>query len=90
MLVSVHAEDEGIIKQNKLRIPRRTNAAVHSQIRSRDAAIAAVKMAIELAEKHSTVFAFYTSVLKMKWNSSVRQRSVASRYMRKYAQDIFS
>ncbi len=54
MLISVHAEDEGMIKQNKARILRRKDVAVHSQIHSREAAMAAVKIAIGLAEKHGT------------------------------------
>jgi len=54
MLVSVHAEDENIIRDNKLRYSGCNDPAAHSKIRSRDAAIKAVERAISLAAKYGT------------------------------------
>lgn len=52
LLVAIHAEDESSIRQNKQIIIQRVDPAVHSRIRSREAAINAVKRVIELAEKY--------------------------------------
>lgn len=53
MIVSVHAEDEAIIRENKSLYPT-TDPAMHSVIRSREAAIKAVTRAIDLSQKHGT------------------------------------
>lgn len=53
MIVSVHAEDETIIRQNKTLHPA-TDPAMHSVIRSREAACKAVNRAIEMAARHGT------------------------------------
>jgi dihydroorotase len=54
LIVSVHAEDEKIIQENKMRWGSSHDPAVHSKIRDRKAAIKAVKQAIALAEKYNT------------------------------------
>ncbi|NGX42346.1 MAG: Dihydroorotase [Chlamydiae bacterium] len=54
MMVSVHAEDEKILKENKALYATQTDPAVHSKIRDRSAAIKATEQAISLAEKYST------------------------------------
>ncbi|TAN33264.1 dihydroorotase [Patescibacteria group bacterium] len=56
LLVAVHAEDDETIKNNQLSFQQKLESianpvALHSQIRSREAAIKAVSQAIELAEK---------------------------------------
>ncbi len=54
LIVSVHAEDEEIIAQNKQKYVSSTDPAVHSKIRDRHAAIAAVQKALKLAQKYGT------------------------------------
>ncbi len=51
--IAVHAEDEEIIKKTQAKIQNPT-ISDHSKIRPREAAIKAVKQAIELAKKHNT------------------------------------
>lgn len=53
MIISVHAEDEAIIRQNKANY-KAVDTAMHSVIRSREAAVKAVTLAIDLAQKHNT------------------------------------
>jgi dihydroorotase len=53
LVVSVHAEDEKMIQENKIRWGSSRDPAVHSKIRDRKAAIKAVKHAISLAEKYN-------------------------------------
>lgn len=53
LIVAVHAEDEEIINQQKLKISNPT-VADHSIIRPREAAIRAVSQAIKLAKKYRT------------------------------------
>lgn len=52
MLISVHAEDEEIIRLKKAEIGFSEDPSVHSQIRCRRAALKAVKLAIELSAKY--------------------------------------
>ncbi len=52
VLVAVHAEDERLIRLNQTKHCMRTDAAVHSAIRSPEAAARSVALAIELAQKH--------------------------------------
>lgn len=52
MLISVHAEDEAIIREKKAEIGFSSDPCVHSQIRCRTAALKAVKLAIELSAKY--------------------------------------
>ncbi len=54
LVLSVHAEEEAIIRQNQQRIKPSLDPAIHSIIRDRQAAITAVERAIRLAEKHRT------------------------------------
>lgn len=54
LVVAVHAEDENFIQTNKLKYAEKQNPAIHSLIRSREAAILASQKAIELAEKYQT------------------------------------
>ncbi len=54
MVVSVHAENEEMIRLNKANNPKRMDASVHSKIRDPAAAVAAVSLAIKLAEAHGT------------------------------------
>ncbi|NIA02183.1 MAG: amidohydrolase family protein [Nitrospirae bacterium] len=51
-LIVVHAEDEGIIEENKKKFDGELTAAIHSQIRSPEAAAVAVKYVCELARKY--------------------------------------
>ena len=53
MLISVHAEDEAIIRENKTKY-KTQDPALHSVIRSREAAVHAVSRAIDLAKRHNT------------------------------------
>eukprot|EP00002_Diphylleia_rotans_P002459 TRINITY_DN11550_c0_g1_i1.p1 TRINITY_DN11550_c0_g1~~TRINITY_DN11550_c0_g1_i1.p1 ORF type:complete len:410 (-),score=98.15 TRINITY_DN11550_c0_g1_i1:94-1323(-) len=53
VIVAVHAEDECILKHNKSLFPDTSDIAVHSKIRDRHAASAAVKKAIEYSRKHN-------------------------------------
>lgn len=53
-VVAIHAEEESILSQNQKFFHGITNPAVHSKIRSREAAISAVKKAIHLAEQYKT------------------------------------
>ncbi len=52
VLVAVHAEDEHLIQLNRSKHVERTDAAVHSVIRSPEAAAKSVALAIALAKKH--------------------------------------
>lgn len=52
MLISVHAEDEEIIRLKKAEIGFCEDPSIHSQIRCRTAALKAVKLAIELSAKY--------------------------------------
>lgn len=62
LIVAVHAEDEGILNQNKGKYKAEKNPAVHSKIRDRTAAIKATQQAIDLAEKYSAqVFILHVS-----------------------------
>ncbi|MGA8165180.1 MAG: dihydroorotase [Waddliaceae bacterium] len=55
LLVSVHAEDESLMRKNKEQnAGRKANPSLHSIIRDRSCAIHAAKQAIQLAEKYST------------------------------------
>ena len=54
MLISVHAEDEAVILLNKERCAWHNDPALHSRIRSRDAAVTAVKKALDLCAKYGT------------------------------------
>lgn len=54
LLVAVHAEDEHLLKQKKKEFPNAIDPAMHSQIRSREAAIVATTKAIELCAKYHT------------------------------------
>ncbi|MCB1180561.1 MAG: dihydroorotase [Chlamydiia bacterium] len=52
LLVAVHAEDEEILKANAKKFQGITDPAIHSKIRSREAAISATTLAIHLAAKY--------------------------------------
>jgi dihydroorotase len=52
LLVAVHAEDEHLIQLNRKKFEGKTDAAVHSEIRSPAVAARSVELAIELAKKH--------------------------------------
>ncbi|CDR33180.1 dihydroorotase [Criblamydia sequanensis] len=54
LLVALHAEDEKIISKNKLIYQNETDPSIHSKIRNREAAKAAVTKAIELTSKYGT------------------------------------
>jgi dihydroorotase len=54
LVVSVHAEDEQIISKNKEKYKDSHEPSIHSKIRDRHAAAAAVKKAIGLAEKYGS------------------------------------
>jgi dihydroorotase len=54
MLVSVHAEDEEIIRHHKQRIGHTEDVSLHSVIRSREAATKAVDRALSLSAKYGT------------------------------------
>lgn len=54
LIVAVHAEDEAIMRKNREAYANEKDPSVHSKVRSREAAIAATKQAIELAEKYGT------------------------------------
>ncbi len=51
LLIAVHAEDEALLKERKHQFANRSDAAVHSEIRSPRAAAIAVEQAILLAEE---------------------------------------
>lgn len=51
-IVAVHAEDEAIMRRNREKFGATKEPSMHSKIRGREAAIAATKEAIELAEKY--------------------------------------
>jgi len=53
MIVAVHAEDEETIKANKKLFKDSSDASTHSKVRSPEAAVIAVKRAIELAVKYN-------------------------------------
>jgi dihydroorotase len=52
MLISVHAEDEEIIRQRKSHFGHSLDPSTHSKVRCRTAALKAVKIAIYLAAKY--------------------------------------
>lgn len=54
VIVAVHAEDEAIMQSNRTKYGASKDPSMHSKIRGREAAIAATKEAISLAEKYST------------------------------------
>lgn len=54
MIVAVHAEDEGLLREFKSQHKDVVDPAVHSKIRDRKAAIKAVKEAIALSKKYGT------------------------------------
>ena len=54
MIVSVHAEDESIIRENKLKYANETDPSVHSRLRSPSAAIRATERAIALSDRYGT------------------------------------
>lgn len=54
MMVAVHAEDEKLIRDNKIKYAKETDPSVHSQIRDRQVAIRATEQAISLAEKYGS------------------------------------
>lgn len=54
MLVAVHAEDECMMKENKIKYAQEKNYPVHSKIRSVDVAVKAVEKAISLSKKFGT------------------------------------
>lgn len=53
LILTVHAEDEAIMEHNKAKAKKPLQMSDHSKIRSPEAALAAVKEAIDLAEKYS-------------------------------------
>lgn len=53
IIVAVHAEDEGMLQANSKKYKEATDPSLHSKIRSREVAIKATDLAIQLAEKHS-------------------------------------
>jgi len=53
IIVAVHAEDEGMLQTNSKKYREATDPSLHSKIRSREVAIKATDLAIQLAEKHS-------------------------------------
>jgi dihydroorotase len=62
ILVAVHAEDEQLIQLNRHTYRERTDAAVHSLIRSPTVAAKALQLAIELAKLHGTrLYVVHTS-----------------------------
>jgi dihydroorotase len=62
VLVAVHAEDEQLIQLNRKKYEDRTDAAVHSLVRSPAVAAKAVQLAIELAKEHGTrLYVVHTS-----------------------------
>lgn len=54
MLVAVHAEDECLMNQNKIKYSGATDYAIHSQIREVQAAVIAVEKAISLTRQYGT------------------------------------
>ncbi|MFQ5729257.1 MAG: dihydroorotase family protein [Waddliaceae bacterium] len=54
IIVSVHAEDEAILRGKKALYAQETDPSIHSKIRDRSAAVKAVEHAIALAEKYRT------------------------------------
>lgn len=54
LIVSVHAENEKLIKRNQELFVDQTDPSIHSKIRSREVAIEATAQAIRLAEKYNT------------------------------------
>ncbi|MFH1182523.1 MAG: dihydroorotase [Candidatus Woesearchaeota archaeon] len=53
-LVTVHAEDEAMIKKNEEKYRNEHNPEVHCKIRNNEVAASAVKKAIEIAKAHNT------------------------------------
>ncbi len=51
--IMLHAEDEGIIRQNEETYKGESEPEIHSAIRGREAAIAAINDALELAKKYN-------------------------------------
>lgn len=54
LIVSVHAEDDSRLQENIAKYSDRTDPAIHSLIRDRQAAITATTKAISFAEKYNT------------------------------------
>ena len=52
-LIAVHAEDETLIKENKVRYPNTTKVSDHNLIRSPEVAIKATRNAMELSRKYN-------------------------------------
>jgi dihydroorotase len=53
-LITVHAEDEAMIKKNEERYRNEHNPEIHCKIRSNEVAASAVRKAIEIARSHNT------------------------------------
>lgn len=53
-LVTIHAEDEAMIKHNAEKYRNEHNPSIHCKIRSNDVAAAAVKKAVAIARAHNT------------------------------------
>jgi dihydroorotase len=66
-LMTFHAEDEEIVQANAERLKTRTDPAVHSEIRSPEAAASAVKKILGLTEKtnHPTYFCHVSTKLEL-------------------------
>jgi dihydroorotase len=54
LMVAVHAEDEGVLKERQAAYAHSSDPADHSKIRDRQAAIKATEQAISLAEKYNS------------------------------------
>lgn len=54
LIVAVHAEDEAILHAQKKRLGPQTDPRMHSVLRSKEAALVAVKKAIDAASKYNT------------------------------------
>lgn len=54
MVVAVHAEDEATLRANKQKYAGIIDPAIHSKVRSREAAFIATEKAIKLARKYAT------------------------------------
>lgn len=65
LIVAVHAEDEKIIQENIKIHQASSDPSIHSKIRSRNAAIKATELAINLAEKYDTqLFLLHISTME--------------------------
>lgn len=54
LMISVHAEDEEVIRNNREKLGNTTDPASHSKIRTPEAAVLATQRAIALSEKYGT------------------------------------